>query len=56
LTANLFLNQIHEDVEKDPFAIGIKGQLKNQSQGQDFSTNHNKFEFLNGLLYQDGNM
>lgn len=43
--ANPFFNQIREDLEKYPFAIDIKGQLKNQSQGQDFSTNHNKFQF-----------
>jgi len=27
---------------------------KNQNQGQDFFSNHNKFEFQDGLLYHDG--
>jgi hypothetical protein len=46
------LCQIHENL-KDPLVIGIQGQLTNH-QVQDFSNDHVKFEFQDGLLYHDG--
>jgi hypothetical protein len=46
-----FLCQIHEDLNKNVFIIGIQGQLRNHHQDQDFSNDHVKFEFQNGLLY-----
>jgi hypothetical protein len=48
------LGQIREDLEKEPLIIDIKGQLKNQNQGHNFSNDHNKFEFQDDLLYYDG--
>jgi hypothetical protein len=47
------LCQIHEDL-KDPFIVGIQGQLKSHHQVQDFSSHHVKFKFQNGLLHHDG--
>jgi len=49
-----FFCQICEDLKKDPLTIGIQGQLKNHHQVHDFSSDHAKFKFQNGLLYYDG--
>jgi hypothetical protein len=49
-----FFCQIREDLKKNSFIIGIYGQLRNYHQVQDFSNDHVKFEFQNGLLYCDG--
>jgi hypothetical protein len=49
-----FFYQIREDLKKDLLAIGIQGQLKNHPQVQNFSNDHAKFEFQDGLLYHDG--
>jgi hypothetical protein len=46
--------QIHEYLKKDPFAIGIQGQLRNHWQVQDFSNDHAKFKFQDGVFYCDG--
>ncbi len=48
-----FLCQIHGNL-KDPFTIGIQGQLKNHHQVQDFSNDHAKFKFQDVLFYHDG--
>ncbi len=42
--------QIHEYLKKDPFAIGIQGQLRNHWQVQDFSSDHAKFKFQDGVF------
>jgi hypothetical protein len=52
LNDTTFLCQIHENL-KDPFAIGIQGQLMSH-QVQDFFSIHVKFKFPDGLLYRDG--
>jgi hypothetical protein len=49
-----FLCQICENLKKDPFAINIQGQLMPHHQIHDFSNDHAKFEFENGLFYRDG--
>jgi hypothetical protein len=46
--------QICEEFKKDPFIIGIQGQLKNHNLVQDFFSDHVKFEFQDGLFYRDG--
>jgi hypothetical protein len=45
---------VHEDLEKNPFAINIKGQLNNWNHVQNLFNDHAKFEFWNGLLCCDG--
>jgi hypothetical protein len=50
----IFFCQICEYLEKDPLAIGIKGQLKNQNQIQNLLNDHDKFKFWDGFLYHDG--
>jgi hypothetical protein len=50
---NTFFCQIREDL-KDPFAIGIQGQLKSHHQVWDFPSDHVKFKFQNGVFYCDG--
>ncbi len=49
-----FLCQIHEDLKKGLFTIGIQGQLSSHHQVQGFFNDHAKFEFEDGLLYCDG--
>jgi hypothetical protein len=43
---------IHE-IKKNPFAISIKGHLKNQNQVQSLSNNHDNFKLRNGLFYHN---
>jgi hypothetical protein len=50
----IFLCQIRKDLKKDPFVIGMQGQLSSQHQVQKNSSDHVKFGFQNGLLYHDG--
>jgi hypothetical protein len=45
---------IHEDLKKDPLTIGIQGQLRSHHQVHDFSNDHVKFKFQDGLFYRDG--
>jgi hypothetical protein len=49
-----FFCQIHENLKNDPLVIGIQGQLRNHHQIQEFSSDHVKFEFQDGLFYHDG--
>jgi hypothetical protein len=49
-----FLCQIHKDLKKNPFAIGMQGQLNSRHQVQKFSSDHVKFGFQDGLFYHDG--
>jgi hypothetical protein len=49
-----FLCQIRKDLKKDPFAIGMQGQLNSQHQVQKKSSDHVKFGFQDGLFYHDG--
>jgi hypothetical protein len=41
-------------LKKDLLTIGIQGQLNSHRQIQEFSNDHVKFEFQDGLLYRDG--
>jgi hypothetical protein len=41
-------------LKKNLLAIGIQGQLNSHHQVQEFSNDHVKFEFQDGLLYHDG--
>ncbi len=45
---------IREDLKKYPLAIGIQSQLNSHHQVQDFSNDHVKFKFQDGLFYCDG--
>jgi hypothetical protein len=40
--------------KKTLFIINIQGELKSSHQVQDFSNDHVKFKFQDGLLYHDG--
>jgi hypothetical protein len=54
LDGTTFLFQICEHFKKDPLAINIQGQLMNHHQVHDFSNNHAKFKFQDGLFCCDG--
>jgi hypothetical protein len=41
-------------LKKYPLAIGIQSQLNSHHQVQDFSNDHVKFKFQDGLFYCDG--
>ncbi len=49
-----FFCQICENLKNDVFVIGIQSQSKCHHQVQDFSNDHVKLEFLNGVFYHDG--
>jgi hypothetical protein len=49
-----FFCQIHEILKNDLLFIDIQGQLRNHHQIQDFSSDHVKFEFQDGLFYHVG--
>ncbi len=48
-----FFCQIREDLKKD-LTIGIQGQLRSRQQDYEFSNDHVKFTFQDGLFYCDG--
>ncbi len=48
-----FFCHIHEKL-KDIFVIIIQGQLRGHQQVHDFSSDHVKFKFQDGLVYRDG--
>jgi hypothetical protein len=53
MTQSLFC-QVRENLKKKPLTIGIQGQLGSHHQVHDFSNDHVKFKFQDGLFYRDG--
>jgi penicillin V acylase-like amidase (Ntn superfamily) len=51
LDDTILLCQICENLKKNPLAVGIQGQFTSHHQVHDFSNDHVKIEFQNGLLY-----
>jgi hypothetical protein len=49
-----FFCQIREDLKKDLLVIHIQSQLRSHHKVHDFSNDHDKFDFQNGLSYHDG--